>query len=68
MAEFLFKEIKHQSQNEQNIKSGEMANRLFETYKNSVMMHGRHSYQTESAMAMATLYKYPPSQHVFATM
>ena len=34
------------SQNSQNRRSGEKSNLLFDTYKNSVIPHGRHIYAT----------------------
>ena len=40
-----------------------MANRIFETYKNSAMTHGQHRYQTAYDMDMAEMCAYPPSQH-----
>ena len=40
-----------------------MDNRLFETYKKSVMPHGIHIYATASAMAMDKMCEYPPYQH-----
>ena len=40
-----------------------MDNRIFKTYKNSVMLHGRHNYRTAYSMAMAKMCAYPPSQH-----
>ena len=46
------KKIKDKSQNAQNRRSGEMANCIFETYKNSVMAHGRHIYHTVYAMVI----------------
>ena len=55
--------LKDLSQNIQNRRSGEMSNRLFETYKNSVMPHGHHIYETASDMFMETICAYPPSQH-----
>ena len=62
----LFKETKIPNKNAENIGSGEMDNWLFETYKNSVMPHGNHSYQTESDMAMETICEYPPYQHTLS--
>ena len=50
-----FEKLKDQSFNAQNISSGEMANHLFETYKNYVMPHGKHMFKTASDMAMATM-------------
>ena len=55
--------LKYLSQNEQNRRSGQIYNRLFETYKNSVMPHGRHIYATASDMSMAAMSSYTPSQH-----
>ena len=40
-----------------------MDNRLFDTYKNSVIPHGHHIYATAAEMAMVTMCAYPPSQH-----
>ena len=57
------KNLKDLSQNDQNIRSSEMANHLFETIKNSMMLHGRHTYATESDMTMAKMCEYPQSQH-----
>ena len=53
-----FFKLKDQICNLQNRRSGEMANRLFETYKNYVMPHGNHMFQTESGMSMETMCKY----------
>ena len=35
-----------------------MYNRLFETYKNSVMPHGKHIFKTASEMAMERMCAY----------
>ena len=35
-----------------------MSNRLFDTYKNYVMPHGKHKFQIESNMAMAKMCAY----------
>ena len=51
------------SQHLQNRRSGEMANCLFDAYKNYVMPYGRHIYTTASDMDMDTMCAYPPSQH-----
>ena len=53
------------SQNAQTIRSGEMDNCLFETYKNSVMPHVRYIYATAADIAMAKICTYTPSQHAF---
>ena len=39
-----FKKLKDISQNSQNRRPGEKANGIYETYKNTVMPHGRHIY------------------------
>ena len=57
------KNINDLSQNSQNRRSGKKPNRLFDTYKNSVMPHGSHIYATAAGMAMATMCAYPPPQH-----
>ena len=36
------KKLKDQIQNAQNRRSGEKAHHIYETYKNTVMPHGRH--------------------------
>ena len=61
-----FKKIKDQSQNAQNRRSGGKANFLHETYKNTVMTHGRHIYAKASDMAKATMFAYPQSDHALA--
>ena len=38
------KKLKYQIQNTQKRRSGEKANHIYETYKNTVMPHGRHIY------------------------
>ena len=48
------------SQNAQNRRSGKMANRLFETYKNYVVPRGRHIYATAYYMTMDTVCSYTP--------
>ena len=57
------KKIKYQSQNAQNKKSGEKSHHIYETYKNTVMQHGRHIYAKSSDMAHATMCAYPQSDH-----
>ena len=36
-----------------------MANRLFETYKNSIIPHGKNIFPTASDSAMAKICTYP---------
>ena len=52
------KKFKYLSQNSQSRRSGEIANCLFETYEKSAMPHGRHIYETEPDMTMATMCAY----------
>ena len=52
-----FVKLKDLSQNAQNIRSGEKANHIYETYKNTVMPHGRHIYANAYDMAKATMCK-----------
>ena len=59
----LSKKLKYQSQNSQNIRSGSINNHIFDTYKNSVMTHGLHRYQTAPDMDMAKMCAYPQSHH-----
>ena len=59
----VFEKLKYQRQNDQNIRSGEKQNRIYETYKNIVMLHGRHIYAKASDMAKTTMCAYPQSDH-----
>ena len=43
--------------------SGEKVHRIYETYKNTSMPHGRHSYAKADDMAQATMCAYPQSDH-----
>ena len=44
----VFEKLKDKSCNAQNIRYGETANHLFETYKNTVTPHGKNMFQTDS--------------------
>ena len=57
------RKLKDQICNAQNRRSGEMANRLFETYTNTFMPHGKHMCKTSSDMDMATMCTYPSSKY-----
>ena len=57
------KKLKDKSQNAQNRRSGEKSHHIYETYKNTVVPHGRHIYATASDMEKATMCKYPQSDH-----
>ena len=59
----VFKKLKDQSKNSQNRRSGEKSNCIYETYKNTVMPHGRHIYAKASDMAKAKICEYPQSDH-----
>ena len=50
--------LKIKNCNAQNIRSSEMENSLFGTYKNSIMPHVKHVFQTASDMVMATMCAY----------
>ena len=47
--------MKNLIQNAQSRRSGEQTHRIYETYKNTVMPHGRHIYAKSSDMAKATM-------------
>ena len=44
------KELKYQSLNDKKIRSGEKANIIYETCKNTMLPHGRHIYSKASDM------------------
>ena len=48
---------------QKNRRFDKMANRIFKTYKNSVMPHGKHIPKTSSGMTMATMCAYPSSTY-----
>ena len=54
-----FKKLKDLRQNAQNRRSGEKANHIYETYKNTVMRHGRHIYAKASDMPKAKICANP---------
>ena len=45
--------------NAQDRRSGEMANYVYVIYKNSVVPHVKHMFQTASDMAMENMCAYP---------
>ena len=49
------KKLKDKIQNFQSRRSGEKSHHICETYKNTVMPHGRHIYAKASNMAKATM-------------
>ena len=57
------KKLKYQRKNSQNKRSGEKSNCIYETYKNTVMSHGRHIYAKAYDMEKAKLCAYPQSDH-----
>ena len=57
------KKIKDKIQNDQSRRSGEKSHHIYETYKNTVMPHGRHIYAKAYDMANDTMCPYPKSDH-----
>ena len=55
--------MKEKSQNSQSRRSGEKAHYIYETYKNTVMLHGRSIYAKASDMVNYTMCTYPQSDH-----
>ena len=62
----VFEKLKYQSLNDQNRRSGEKAHHIYETYKNTLMLHGRHIYAKASNMAQATMWAYPQSDNALS--
>ena len=50
------KKLKDQIPNSQNKRSSEKPNRIYDTYKNTVMPHGRHIYVNASNMEKANFF------------
>ena len=59
----VFEELKDQSFNFQNIRSGEKVYLIYETYKNTVIPYGRHIYAKTSYIKKATMCAYPQDYH-----
>ena len=57
------KKLKDLIQTAQNRRSGEKENRIYETYKNTVMLHGHHIYARSYEMEKATMCAYSLSDH-----
>ena len=57
------KKIKDKSQNAQIRRSGEKAHHIYETYKNTVMSHGRHIYANAYDTRNTTMCTYNQSDH-----
>ena len=57
------KKLKNKIKNALSRRSVEKAHHIYETYKNTVMPHGRHNYAKASDMANATMCTYPRSDH-----
>ena len=55
--------LKDQSQNDQNRRSGEKSHHIYETYKNTVMPHGRHIYAKEYDIPQAIMCAYTQYDH-----
>ena len=60
---FYLKKLKDLSQNAQNRRSGGKETRIYGTYKNTVMPHGRHIYAKAYEMAKETICAYSHSDH-----
>ena len=58
-----FKIPKDIIQNSQNRRSGKKSNRIYETYKNTIMPHGRHIYAKEYDMENSTMCDNSQSDH-----
>ena len=61
---FILKQLKYQSQNSQNRRSGGKSNRIYETYKNTVVPYGSHIYSESYDMTKAKMCAYTQSYHV----
>ena len=57
------KKLKDQIQNSQSRRSGEKEHHIYETYKNTLMPHGRHIYAKASDMEKGTMCTYPQYNH-----
>ena len=58
-----FRQLKDLNQNFQNRRYGLKENRIYKTYKNTVMPHGRHIYDKSYYMAKAKMCAYSQSDH-----
>ena len=63
-----FEKLKDHSYNAQNRMSDKIPNSLFDKYKNTVMLHLKHMFQTKFDMATATMCAYPPLKYAFSTL
>ena len=57
------KKLIYQSENAQSRNSNEEPHHIYETYKNTLMPHGRNIYAKKSDMENATMCTYPQSNH-----
>ena len=57
------KQLKHQSHNAQNRRSGKKESFIFETYNNSVRSHGFHIHNTAANMDMETMCTCTSAHH-----
>ena len=63
MERLLPQKIIYQSQNSHSRRLGKMASRIYETYKNYIMMYGSHIYKIAADMAMYKICDLPPDKH-----
>ena len=61
MCDRYLEKLKDQIQNAQIRRSGEKSHHIYETYKNTVIPHGRHIYAKASGIEKATMSPYPQS-------
>ena len=59
----MFEKLKDKIQNGQNRRSSEKAHQIYETYKNTVMPHGRHIYAKSCDMVKSAIFTYPQYDH-----
>ena len=57
----LYEKHKDQSYNAKNRRSGEISNYLFETYKNSAMLHVKHLFKIAYEMSLEKMCAYSSS-------
>ena len=66
--DWYFKELKDQSQNDQKKGLGKKQISIYETYKNTVIPHGRDIYAKSSGMVKETLCAYTQSYHAYTKL
>ena len=59
----VLEKLKDKIQNAQIRRSSEKSHHIYETYKNTVMPHGRHIYSKSSDISHVKMCTYPQSDH-----